>query len=146
GAGGSPPPGCSFCRPPMVAASGMPVWQVSESRADYQLFDTPLKFTSAKGPPISLDLVYQTLQPTDLLYYPDNDVNPMFGPQWHCLWTSDLLIDDEPFAETIYWNYLGGRIVYPFSGFTGDPPVSAPAYQNGTRVEIVESNGLAIGG
>jgi RHS repeat-associated protein len=123
---------CSSC-------GGMPVWQVREAQVDYRLFDRPLAFTPAYGPSINLDLVYQTWQPTDAAYYPDNSLNPLFGPQWHSLWSSDLVIDGRA-----YWNYLGGRIVFEFDS---DPNFSLPAYHDGSRVEIVTNgSSVVIGG
>ena len=70
--------------------SGMPVWQIRKSDADFRLFDIPLKYQPAYGPAISLDLVYRTFVPTDFGgYVPNTDANPLFGPQWHCAWSSD---------------------------------------------------------
>jgi YD repeat-containing protein len=124
----------------------MPIWQVREAQVDYRLFDTPLKYTPAYGPPVSLDLVYQTWRATDYNYYPANDANPLFGPQWHCAWSSDLVISNfVNGAFQTYWNYLGGRLIY--TNFSGNPLVSAPAYEDGSRLQIVTNgSGAAIGG
>ena len=131
-------PGCQTCVT-ASAGGGMPIWRVRENQVDYRLFDNPLTYTPAYGPAISLKLVYQTWRPTGPEYYPRNDANPLFGSQWHCLWSSDLVISDK-----VYWNYLGGRIIYSFGA---DPLFSKPAYVGSSRVEILKDGGNnVIGG
>lgn len=124
---------------------GMTGWKVDESQLNYRLFDTPLQYSPASGPAISLDLVYQTWRYTDFGYYPDNSSNPLFGTQWHCAWSSELQINAIVSVNTrTSWNYLGGRVIYTFNA---DPLLSDASYQNGSRVEIVkDTGGNVIGG
>ncbi|HEX5218590.1 MAG TPA: hypothetical protein VFZ59_03395, partial [Verrucomicrobiae bacterium] len=118
----------------------MPVWQVWEAQADYRLFDNPLKYIPAFGPAVSLDLVYQTWRPTDYGYYPRHDLNPLFGAQWHSIWSSELVIVNDSNA---HWNQLGGRIIFSFS----TPLLSDPHSHSGARIEIlVDGQQLITGG
>src|SRR5688572_8977558 len=108
GGGGRGGGSCGSCR---LAVAGMPRWEIRESQVDYRLFDTPLDYKPAYGPAIALNLVYQTWRWTDFGYFPDNSANPLFGPQWHCLWSSDIAIYH---PSQTHWNYLGGRVIYQF--------------------------------
>lgn len=123
--------------------------RVREGDADFRLFDTPLRYQPAIGPVMSLDLVYRTWMPTDYKYIPRNDANPLFGPQWHCAWSSDIVVSNEVDIPVesgkFYWNYLGGRILY--DGFSGTPEISDPAPEDGSRLEkIVDGGNQIIGG
>lgn len=120
---------------------GMPVWRVNESQADYRLFDTPLRYVPAYGPPVSLDMVYQTWRPTDYEYYPRNDLSPLFGAQWHCVWSADLALAENGLT---FLNLHGARLIYTFDG---DPDLSEPQAHDGSRVEILRDGwNNAIGG
>ncbi|HEX5221927.1 MAG TPA: hypothetical protein VFZ59_20360 [Verrucomicrobiae bacterium] len=99
-----------------------------------------MRYFPALGPAVSVDLVYQTWRPTDYGYYPRHDLNPLFGAQWHSIWSSELVISGYYAA---HWNQLGGRIIFSFSS----PLISDPHSHSGARLEIlVDGGGLITGG
>ncbi len=119
----------------------MPRWEIREAQVDYRLFDTPLDYKPAYGPAIALNLVYQSWRWTDEDYYPDNAANPLFGPQWHCLWSSDIEINH---PSKSFWNYLGGRVIYSFASGS---LISYNASPDASRLEVLKNGaGTVIGG
>lgn len=129
-----------------LSEPGMPVCKIRKAEADFNLFDNPYNYQPATGPSMSLNLAYRTFVPTDFGYIPDNSVNPLFGPQWNCAWSSDVVIGRvQAGVAQSYWNYLGGRIIY--TDFSGTPSVSLPATDDGSQMEIlVDGSDNVIGG